>query len=88
MYLLSFIKFPKWAIKALNTHLANCLWNDSEGNHRYHLANWESISMPKDFGGLGVPNIRDLKLMPVRFLGAKVQSGWWQALEKAAGLQI
>ena len=62
VYLLSFIKFPKWAIKALNTHLANCLWNDSEGNHKYHLANWDSISMPKDFGGLGVPNIRDLNL--------------------------
>ena len=39
VYLLSFIKFPKWAIKALNTHLANCFWNDSEGNHKYHLAN-------------------------------------------------
>lgn len=25
VYLLSFIKFPKWAIKLLNSHLANCL---------------------------------------------------------------
>ena len=24
-----------------------------------HLANWESVSMAKDFGGLGVPNLRD-----------------------------
>ena len=62
LYLLSFIKFPKWAIKPLNSHLAYCLWNDSEGNHKYHLANWDSISMPNDFGGLGVPNIRDLNL--------------------------
>jgi hypothetical protein len=62
VYLLSFIKFSKWAIKALNTHLANCLWNDSEGNHTYHLANWENVSMPKEFGGLGVPNLRDLNL--------------------------
>jgi hypothetical protein len=28
VYLLSFIKFPKWAIKLLNTQMANCLWND------------------------------------------------------------
>jgi len=62
MYLLSFIKFPKWAIKALNTHLANCFWNDSDGNHKYHLANWESISMPKEFGGLGIPNLRELNI--------------------------
>lgn len=38
-YLLSFIKFPKWAIKALNTHLANFLWDDSQGKHKYHLVN-------------------------------------------------
>lgn len=25
VYLLSFVKFPKWAIKILHTHLANCL---------------------------------------------------------------
>ena len=38
-YLLSFIKFPKWAIKMLNTHMGNFLWDDSENKHRYHLAN-------------------------------------------------
>jgi len=62
VYLLSFIKFPKWAIKTLNTHLANCLWNDSDGHHKYHLVNWDTMSMPKDFGGLGVPNLRDLNI--------------------------
>ena len=39
VYLLSFIKFPKWAIKMLNTHMGNFLWDDSENKHRYHLAN-------------------------------------------------
>jgi hypothetical protein len=62
VYLLSFIKFPKWAIKLLNSHLANCPWNDSEDNHKYHLANWECVSMLKNFGGLGVLNIRDLNI--------------------------
>ena len=41
VYLLSFIEFPKWAIRILNTHLANCLWSDNPNAHRYHLANWE-----------------------------------------------
>ncbi|KAJ1272904.1 hypothetical protein BS78_06G238600 [Paspalum vaginatum] len=62
VYLLSFIKFPKWALKLLNTHMANCLWNDVEGNRKYHLANWESVAMCKDFGGTGVPNLRDLNI--------------------------
>jgi len=62
VYLLSFIKFPKWVIKMLNTHMANFLWDDCENNHRYHLANWELVSMHKDFGGLGIPNLRDLNL--------------------------
>jgi hypothetical protein len=62
VYLLSFIKFPKWAIKTLNSHFANCLWSDTEGKHKYHLANWESVAMKKEFGGLGIPNLRDLNI--------------------------
>jgi hypothetical protein len=59
IYLLSFIKFPKWAIQILNSHMGNCLWNDLNDAHKYHLANWEFVAMSKDFGGLGVPNLRD-----------------------------
>lgn len=62
VYLLSFIKFPKWAIRMLNSHFANCLWNDDPTAHKFHLANWESVSMLKDFEGLGIPNLRDLNL--------------------------
>jgi len=65
VYLLSFIKFPKWAIKVLNTQMGNCLWNDMEDAHKYHLANWETVSMAKEFGGLGIPNLRDLNICPL-----------------------
>ena len=61
-YLHSFIKFPKWAIETLNTHMSNYLWNDIEGAHKYHLANWELVSLNKDYGGLGLPNLRDLNI--------------------------
>lgn len=30
-----------------------------EDAHKYHLANWEIVIMCKDFGGLGIPNLRD-----------------------------
>lgn len=62
VYLLSFIKFPKWAIKLLNTQMANCLWNDTEDCHKIHLANWELVSMCKEYGGLGIPSLRDLNI--------------------------
>ncbi|WVZ69867.1 hypothetical protein U9M48_018590 [Paspalum notatum var. saurae] len=61
-FISSFIEFPKWAIKCLNTHMSNFLWNDSEGRSKYHLANWESATMCRDFGGLGIPNLRDLNV--------------------------
>jgi hypothetical protein len=46
----------------MNSHMANCLWNDSEGNHKYHLVNWDNVSLRKEYGGLGVPNLRDLNI--------------------------
>jgi hypothetical protein len=38
VYMLSFIKFPKWAIKLLETQMAHCLWNNTAECHTYHLA--------------------------------------------------
>ena len=62
VYLLSFFKFPKWALDLINTQLAHCLWNDFEGNRKLHLANWHLVCMKKEHGGLGVPNLRDVNL--------------------------
>ena len=60
VYLLSFIKFPKWALQLINTHMA--LREDEVDKHRYNLVNWESVSMCKNFEGLGIPNLRDLNM--------------------------
>jgi len=38
------------------------LWNDNVGAHMYHLANWERVSVLTEFGGLGIPNLRDLNV--------------------------
>jgi hypothetical protein len=34
MYLLSFLKFPKWAIKLINTQLAHFFWNNMGDSHK------------------------------------------------------
>jgi hypothetical protein len=62
MYLLSFFKFPRWAIDLINSHMANCFWDDYEGHRKLHLANWHLIYMKKGFGGIEIPHLRDLNL--------------------------
>ena len=62
VYLLSFFKFPKWAIELINAQMANCLWNDFEGHRKLHLANWKMVAMKKEFGGLGIPNLQEVNL--------------------------
>ena len=62
MYLLSFFKFPKWAVNLINSQMSHCLWNDFEGNRKLDLANWALVSMKKDFGGLGIPNLQEINI--------------------------
>ena len=47
IYLLSAIKFPKWAIALINYQMAHCLWENYEGHFKYHLANWGLVSQKK-----------------------------------------
>jgi hypothetical protein len=44
IYLMSVIKFPKWAIEAINTHMVNFFWDDTGDRHRYHISNWYSLA--------------------------------------------
>jgi hypothetical protein len=62
LYLLSVIKFPKWAIKAMNSQMAHFFWDDTPENHKYHLANWGLICQKQEFGGMGIPNLREFNL--------------------------
>ena len=62
IYLMSIIKFPRWAIDMINSHMARFLWNNSEEKHRYHLAHWQLVAQKKELGGLGIPDLRNLNL--------------------------
>ncbi|KAK1649992.1 hypothetical protein QYE76_067797 [Lolium multiflorum] len=62
LYLLSVIKFPKWAITLINSQMAHCLWDNYEGHHKYHLANWGLVTRKKEFGGLGIPDLAEMNL--------------------------
>jgi hypothetical protein len=62
IYLMSLIRFPKWAIESINSHMANFFWDDTGDKHKYHLSNWHSLAQRKENGGLGIPDLRDLNL--------------------------
>ena len=62
IYLLSVIKFPKWAIESINSHMANFLWNDQNGNHKIHLSNFQSLTQRKEFGGWGILDLSCLNM--------------------------
>jgi hypothetical protein len=62
VYLMSIIKFPKWAIKAINSQMVNFFRNDQEISHKYHLVDFRYLNQRKDCGGMGIPDLRDLNL--------------------------
>jgi hypothetical protein len=62
IYLLSVIKFPRWAIDMINSHMGHFLWDNTEEKHRYHLVNWPLVAQKKEFGGLGILDLRSLNL--------------------------
>ena len=53
---------PKWAIDAIYSQMANFFWGDLDDQHKYHLASWGLVNRSKEFGGLGIPNLRDMNL--------------------------
>jgi hypothetical protein len=60
IFLLPFIKFLKWALKLLDTQLANFMGNGEGGNHKIHLAH--SVCMKKEFGGPSIPKLQNLTI--------------------------
>jgi hypothetical protein len=44
IYLMSLIKFPKWAIAMINSQMSHFLWNNNKDKHRYHLTNWQLVA--------------------------------------------
>jgi hypothetical protein len=50
IYLMSLIRFPKWAIESINSHMT-IFWDDNEDKHKYHLSNWQSLAQRKEGGG-------------------------------------
>ena len=42
--------------------MAHFFWGDQGDEHKYHLAKWGMIAQKKEFGGLGIPNLREFNM--------------------------
>ena len=47
---------PCSILKMLRSAMFNFLWGSSDITFKYHLANWQDLSRPKDYGGWGIKN--------------------------------
>lgn len=68
IYLMSIIKFPRWAIDVINSHMARFLWNNSEEKHIYHLAHWQLVAQKKELGGFRHSGSQEFKSVSFEFM--------------------
>ena len=58
IYLMTYFALPKWVIQRIERLCRQFLWGKSHGEGKgIPLIKWEIVSTPKQFGGLGVPDL-------------------------------
>lgn len=72
IYLTSFYELPHWVIQRIDSMRCNYLWRGGrEGSKGYHLVNWKRACKKKEYGVLGVMNLRDMNR-------ALLCKWWWK----------
>jgi hypothetical protein len=82
MYQFSTLLAPKGILKAMGQLIRNFLWQGGNSNHKkLHLVNWETVTQPKNRGGLGIrdPEITN-SAMGAKLLWRLISGGndWWK----------
>ena len=57
VYCFALARCPKSILNILRKHIYNFLWGTSAGHSFSHLANWELLALPFEFGGWDIKNL-------------------------------
>ena len=58
MYAMQTTLLPQKISHQIDKMSCNFLWGDTAQHRGYHTVNWETVSLPKKVGGLGIPSTR------------------------------
>jgi hypothetical protein len=56
IYVMGFYLLPKEIHEGMDSIRGKFFWQGASDEFKYHMAKWETISIPKDQGGLGIIN--------------------------------
>ena len=57
VYWFALARCPESILNILHKHIYNFLWGTSAGHSSSHLANWELLALPFEFGGWDIKNL-------------------------------
>ena len=78
------VKIPIGVCDSLDKLQRDFLWGSNDTQRKTHLVRWERVCKPKDQGGLGIRNSRDMNQASLAKIGWKLclndQSLWAKVL--------
>ena len=77
-YFLSFFPLPRWVKKVTDSLRRRFLWSEASiGGKGFCLVNWNRVCICKEFGGLGIINLRDFNTTTTLLI-----NWWWKLFDE------
>jgi ribonuclease HI len=65
---------PKTCVEEIQRKQRRFIWGDTENSRRHHAVGWDTMTKPKEFGGLGLRRLDIMNQACILKLGSKLQS--------------
>uniref|UniRef100_M1B667 Retrotransposon protein, unclassified n=1 Tax=Solanum tuberosum TaxID=4113 RepID=M1B667_SOLTU len=85
IYTLTVLTPPKGIIKLMERHFNRFFWGSTTDKDKYHWSSWKSMCFPRNEGGLGMRNMKDICdiLNIKKWWGFRCQDTLWAKFTKA-----
>lgn len=74
-YVMTYVKLPKHITKKIYQIQCNFIWGTTSEKRRIHLLNWQTITLLKDLGGIGIKKSSHKYMALLRKLAWKTFNG-------------